>query len=517
MAVGYENSRRDFLSNDYSYLLHNLVGELSEKWKRRLERIREEWDFYEGYHWQDIPQNDAPNITFNYCRAFVNKFVAFELGKGFTFTVDSDLSETKLTEDGRTMFEYLEDVWEDNDLLSYCVEMGQTKSVTGEAWTQISYVPPEELDDPFGEYPNGRIDIRVVPTNVVFPEFDPHDSKKLVRLTMMYVYKKVKTTGILGKRTEEDTVYRQVWTKDSVTTQDGKSEPVTIENPYGIIPFVQIKNLAIAGKDEGLGDLDDIIPLNTEYNMKLSNVSEIIDYHAAPITVVYGARVGNLEKGANKIWGGLPKDAKVSNLEMKSDSDLASGYMDNIKLAMCEVGGIPETVLGGAQAISNTSGVALQYINLPLIERTRMKKQFTEKGLELVNKYILLISVKMGLLKESEEVDKKKFYHVEVDLPDTLPKDTLIELQQISMEMSIGIEDRFGAARRMGKENIEELLKRVDEDRKEHPEYYGGDDNPKTNGLTTEVGNSKLNSGMTNGQSAKEHIRVALNGKNGND
>lgn len=38
---------------------------------------------------------------------------------------------------------------------------------------------------------------------------------------------------------------------------------------------------------------------------------------------------------------------------------------------MCEIGGVPETVLGGAQAISNTSGVALQYINLPLIEKTR--------------------------------------------------------------------------------------------------------------------------------------------------
>lgn len=70
----------------------------------------------------------------------------------------------------------------------------------------------------------------------------------------------------------------------------------TDKNKYGVIPFVQIKNLSIAGKVEGVGDLDDIIPLNVEYNLKQSNVSEIISYHSAPITVVYGAKISNIEK-----------------------------------------------------------------------------------------------------------------------------------------------------------------------------------------------------------------------------
>ena len=139
-------------------------------------------------------------------------------------------------------------------------------------------------------------------------------------------------------------------------------------------PFVQIKNFPVAGQSRGQGDLDDIIPLNVEYNTKKSDMSEVIDYHSAPITLVYGAKIGNLEKGANKVWGGLPKDSKVENLGLQGDLTASANYAAECKTSMCEIGGIPETVLGGAAAISNTSGVALQYINLPLIERTRVKR-----------------------------------------------------------------------------------------------------------------------------------------------
>ena len=52
-----------------------------------LDEYIEKWNFYEGYHWENIELQDKPQVTKNYCRAFVNKFVAFEFGKeviGFT-------------------------------------------------------------------------------------------------------------------------------------------------------------------------------------------------------------------------------------------------------------------------------------------------------------------------------------------------------------------------------------------------------------------------------------------------
>ena len=59
-------------------------GDLTNLEVLRLEKIKEAWNFYEGYHWEGIDDLDSPQVTFNYCRPFVNKFVSFECGKGFS-------------------------------------------------------------------------------------------------------------------------------------------------------------------------------------------------------------------------------------------------------------------------------------------------------------------------------------------------------------------------------------------------------------------------------------------------
>ena len=41
---------------------------------------------------------------------FVDKFVAFELGNGFSFQVHSDMRDKIVTKDGRTLYAFLDDV-----------------------------------------------------------------------------------------------------------------------------------------------------------------------------------------------------------------------------------------------------------------------------------------------------------------------------------------------------------------------------------------------------------------------
>lgn len=502
--LGFERKRS--IEDWFNTSLIGLEGILDEKQKARLTRIRNAWNFYEGYHWEELPDEDSVELTINYCRAFVDKFVSFELGKGFTFTTSRETEEVVVTPDGRTLFQFLEDVWEDNRQFELCTEFGQMKSVTGEAWFQVRYFPVDELQDPFGKYPDGRLRLMLMPTSSIFPEYDPHDKDRLVKLTVLYQYEDIVKTPILGRTRKEKKIFKQVWTDDECATTEGKNEPVVVPNRYGTIPFIKIKNLPIACRVDGRGDLDDIIPLNIEYNMKSSNVSDILDYHAAPVTVVYGAKIGNLEKGANKVWGGLAKDAKVENLELNGDLGSSNNYIHDLKLAMCEVGGIPETVLGGSQAISNTSGVALQYINLPLIEKTRLKRCNTEFGLESLNELITLIAIFEGLVRKPDDIPLRDFIKTEVTLPDTLPKDTLLELQQIQQEMTMGLESRRGALKRLGRENIEDKIAEIDEDRNKNPGLYGI--NPES---------SKVNSGMMNGQTTVEQVRTEMMGKNGGE
>ena len=518
-------------------------GNLTNEEALHLKRIKEAWNFYEGYHWEGIDDLDTPQVTFNYCRPFINKFVSFEFGKGFSIkspveienegvTVDDTKIDIDVNLEGdgvttpkeiseeytireKTESDFLNQVWESNDRETLITELGQTKAITGEAWVKVQYESAEDLDgsDPFEEYPNGRIRLSVLPTQFVFPRFNNHDKNKLESLLIMYPIRTEKETGLLFKRTVDTTVvYKEFWTSKEIIVYEGKEEVDRMENPYGFIPFVQIKNFPIAGRTRGQGDLDDIIPLNVELNTKKSDISEVIDYHSAPITLVYGARIGNLEKGANKVWGGLPKDAKVENLGLQGDLVASSNYTADVKTAMCEIAGIPETVLGGASAISNTSGVALQYINLPLIERTRVKRHCTQNGLQRVNKMILFLGLYHGLIEKPDDISMKDFLWNEVDLPDTLPKDELIELNKIQQEMTLGLECRHGAMERLGKDNIQKKIAEIDKERTEHPELF----NPMLQQAWYQNQMSPTNAGgMMNGQTPLETIRKEMTGQNG--
>lgn len=523
-------------------------GDLTNEEIVFLKKIQEAWDFYEGYHWEGIDDLDHPQVTFNYCRPFVNKFVAFEFGRGFTIKTpveieeeevtvndpiidtdpdldgDGEVTEEEVTDDNekvvreKTQAEYLNEVWDNNNRDTLITELGQTKSITGEAWVKVQYQSPEDYRDPFEEFPDGKIKLSVIPTQFVFPRYNDHDKDELESLLIMYPITAEREIGLLMRRKVNTKVmYREYWTADEIVVYIDGKEDDRMTNPYGVIPFVQIKNFPVAGKERGQNDLDDIIPLNVEYNTKKSDVSEVIDYHSAPITLVYGAKIGNLEKGANKVWGGLPKDAKVENLGLQGDLTASANYMAECKTSMCEIGGIPETVLGGASAISNTSGVALQYINLPLIERTRVKRICTCTGLVRVNKMILFISLAEGLITKPDDISMRDFLSNEVELPDTLPKDQLIELQQIQQELTLGLECRHGAMERLGKDNIRKKIDEIDRERAKHPELF----NPMLQtawyqNMTTPEGQSPTNAGgMMNGQTPGEQKRIEMTGQNG--
>jgi hypothetical protein len=179
---------------------------------------------------------------------------------------------------------------------------------------------------------------------------------------------------------------------------------------------------------------------------------------------------------------------------------------------MCEIGTVPEAALGGSQSISNTSGVALQYQNLPLIEKTRLKRQSTEDGLERLNKLILLIALKEELITKPDDIQGRYFFFNEVDLPDTLPKDELLELQQIQIEMQLGLLSRRGALKRMGKEKIDDMILEIDKDRRDNPTVYGLQDPSAMGHNNQDI--PQLNSGMTNSQTPNEQLNIETTGQN---
>lgn len=498
MSYDFNNKVAKNKINQMSLL--GLDSHLSPEERERLTKIQQFWNFYEGFHWEDIQDlGERPQITENYCRSFVNKFVAFEFGQGIR--IKSPMEDN---DDTTPVTDFLNSVWKDNHKNTLCTELGQTKSVTGYSCIQVKYEKATEVYDPFGEYEKGRIRLVNVPSHIVFPKFDHHDKDRLVELTIAYPIEVEETSPVLRKSHKKTKLYKQIWTPNTVTIEDGTSEPITIPNKYKVIPFVVIGNYPTSGKSlvDYQSDLEDLVPLNIELNTKTSDVSEIIDYYSAPITILYGAKVSALEKGANKLWGGLPKDARVQNLELQSDLSASNNYRNDLKSAMHQIGSVPEGALGGQQAISNTSSVALTIANMPIIERTRIKRDYTAMGLETVNKLILHIGLVENLIAVPEGVSKKEFFTTEILFPDILPKDKLLELQQIQIEMQLGLEYRKKAMERIGKEDLTDYLDNIAKDIEEYPTFYG---------MQPE---QELNSGFTNGQTPPEMMNKEMNGQN---
>jgi hypothetical protein len=444
--------------------LVELADEEFEVHGPRLNRYSLNWAMYLGHHYSYRRQTGETQLVLNYFRAFTDFLINFTFGKGVSFR------SPKETE--AIVPDLLERVWEvDNNKATVLWEIGQQGSVSGDCFIKVAY--EEAWADAAGRQHPGRVRILPLNSSFAFPEFHPHDRERLIRFKLKYRFWGTSLEGT-----------RQVFTYTEILTDDIIEEYINDElidsrpNPLGTIPVIHIPNVRISGSPWGLADCHDITNINRAYNETATDVSDIVNYHAAPVTVIIGAKASQLEKGANKVWGGLPKDAKVENLEGGSQGlKGAMEFMALLKKSMHEMIGIPETALGQAQPISNTSGVALSIQFQPLMARYHQKIIQYARGLERVNELILLslaikepevliwdpatnVKLKRGQLDRLDPQDPLT-YQSYVHFPQPLPLDKLIALNEIQSKLSLGIESKEGALRTLGEEFPAEKLNEI--------------------------------------------------------
>jgi len=444
--------------------LVELADEEFEVHGPRLNRYSLNWAMYLGHHWGYRREQGEMQISVNYYRAFIDYLARFTFGNGVHFR------SPKVTE--AIIPDRLERVWEvDNSKQRILFEMAQTGGITGDCFVKVAY--EEAWEDTIGRMHPGRV--RILPLNPAFcfPEFHPHDRERLLRFKQKYRFWGTSLEGT-----------RQVFTYTEILTDDVIEEYVNDElidsrpNPLGLIPVVHIPNIPVSGSPWGLSDAHDIITINRAYNEISTDIADIINYHAAPVTVIVGAKASNLEKGAKKVWGGLPKDAQVFNLEGGGAGiQGALQYLETLKRSMHEMMNIPESALGQAQPISNTSGVALSIQFQPLMNRFSQKSTQYGKGIEKINELVILNlaikepetmvynpnedgPIKEGQLPQLDPNDPITYSnHVHFEPP--LPLDKIVMLNELQQKMSMGLESKEGALRSLGEEFPEEKLQEI--------------------------------------------------------
>jgi hypothetical protein len=444
--------------------LVELADEEFEVHGPRLNRYSLNWAMYLGHHWSYRREIGESQMVYNYYRAFTDYICNFTFGRGASFRSPSETESV--------VPDMLKRVWEvDNDKHSVMWEMGQQGGVSGDCFVKVAY--EEAYQDSTGGMHAGRVRVLPLNSSFCFPEFHPHDRSRLIRFKLKYRFWGTSMEGT-----------RQVYTYTEILTDDRIEEYINDElidsraNPIGMVPIVHIANVLVSGSPWGLSDCHDIIVLNRNYNEVATDVADIINYHAAPVTVITGAKASSLEKGPKKVWGGLPKDAQVFNLEGGGQGlQGAMEYLKVIKTAMHEMVGVPETALGQVQPISNTSGVALSIQYQPLMNRYQQKMIQYGEGMQQINSLILRTlafkepelftwdPAKNGPIKKFQlpvlDINDPTTYESTVHFPPPLPLDKLIVLNEIQSKMAMGLESREGALRQLGEEFPDEKLEEI--------------------------------------------------------
>lgn len=465
LSPTYRAAGTDLVLNISPLGLVELADEEFEVHGPRLNRYALNWALYLGHHWSHRREVGEHQHTSNFYRAFTDYLSRFTFGNGVKF--ETEVKNEAIVPD------LLERVWSvDNDKEKVLLEMAQQGGVSGDAFVKVAY--EEAYVDPTGVPHPGRVRILVLNAAHCFPEWHPHDRTRLLRMKLKYRFWGTSLEGT-----------RQVFTYTEILTDDVIEEYLNDElidsrpNPVGVVPVVHIPNRPVSGSPWGLPDCQDIISINRQYNEVATSVADIINYHAEPITIITGAKASQLERGAKKIWAGLPKDAKVENLEGGYQGlQSALQYLELLKRTMHEMVGIPETALGQMQPISNTSGVALSIQFQPLMNVHRQKVAQYGFGIQRINDVVMrTLAVKEpnslildpnsrsvpldpGQLPQLNPADPDTYVSVPV-FPPPLPLDKLVLLNEIQAKFALNLESREGALRLLGEEFPEEKLAEI--------------------------------------------------------
>jgi len=438
--------------------------------EEKLVKYQLYWNYYNNKHWA---KNNDKLLSFNYTRAIVDKVNNFMVsGTGFEMNIKDTYGEQVDTELETTYEALLNYNWLLNKKKSFLKKLLQMGGITGDAYVFL-----------FANSDKGFVEYKLMDTRTCIPLFNNGDHTDIIGyrivsplgvnindyIQKVYEYTKSKTS-----------IYFVKDTGDNAT----RFEALETVNDYGFIPIVHIENIPMSDGFGGKSDVEDIVKINKVYNEMTEDIKLIIDYYAQPTTVITGGTVGNLQRGINQIWSGLPADASVFNLSLGEDLSASMAFIKLLKEAMHDLTGVPEEVLSKVQHISNTSAVALQMLYQSLIQVADIKAVTYGEGLADINKMTLVIYEKsLGnhplYTKLKSKVESLNIFTpevpykvelfvtrftTEIKFKYSLPNDRLQMLNEITLELSNKIGSRKEAMERLGKANIPLLMTEIDAD-----------------------------------------------------
>jgi hypothetical protein len=418
----------------------------------RLLRYKCFLEYYEGAQWNEARRPGERRLTINYTRLFVQKGVSYLLGKPVKFEL-VPAGPGKEAEDEAQKFQaILEQVWSDNELNRLDYDTAIDAAICGDGAFKIT-LQQKGNEGPLeigykGNRP-GRVLIRPVDCAHLTAGWRSDDNKSLLWVQEQYHISAAEAIEKYGpfqhltkKKPTASVLVAEYWTgQDLVITAD-KVEVYAAANPYRFIPYVIFPNVARSRRFWGLSDLEDIVSINSELNVRVSVLSQLLQMSGNPVLVLENVDSSEgLRVGPGAIWT-IPDGAKASLLEMLKDGtvNLHLSYVELLYKVMHDLTELPGSGFGRDQSSGGpSSGVAIEQLLFPVVQKVMRKRRIWDQVLDMRNRMILNLS---GL-----PVLRSK-----IVWPDILPKDRAgIVTQEVGLVAS-NIHSLTTARRALGDE-----------------------------------------------------------------
>ncbi len=373
--------------------------------RRRQQAMQDAWAAYRGEFQPPLkPEPNQPddNVLVNRCAPIVDKGVSFLFGKSLKI----ELQNADGSADGLDDLQaWLDAAWgDDDDRMTLLSKLALNGAVCGEGFVKIVPANPKAGQT----YPR----LVVLDPQTVTAQTDPDDCDTVRQYVIEYDAFDYTTAAPVSKRQvisrddpdglaalsggmdSDDTWTITNYARSGVNgAWQQLGEPQTW--PYPFPPIASCQNLPNANEFWGKPDLTpDIIGMNRVLNFIESNISRIIKKHAMPWPWASGTDSRALVIEPGRIIGLPHPEAKMGFLEINTGGLTASmQFASDLRSDMDEESRVPAVALGRLVDLpkGNISGVALQLLFQPLIEKTTQKQRLYGRLVRDVSKAMLVL------------------------------------------------------------------------------------------------------------------------------
>src|SRR5579885_1924751 len=439
----------------------------------RLQHMKAAWKAYKGDFSKPLKVTQGKiddNLLSNRCAPIVDKGVSFLFGQ--TLKVEGTDGNTDIQDT-------IDGLWgDDDDRMTLLSKAAINGGVCGHAF--IKLIPAQGQM----QYPR----LVVMDPLLVRIITHPDDCELVLAFVIEYptangmqkrqIIARVdpdNMAGIAGEYDLDDywtiNTYIRSTVGGAVTSWQPVGEPETWDYPFP--PIFHCQNLPNPNEAYGKPDLTpDIIDMNRALNFNQSNTNRIIRFHAHPKTWAKGLRTSQISIGIDDVIVLESKDGEIGTLEMHCDLASSLNFAAVLRADMDEQSRVPAVALGRQADLpkGNISGVALQLLFQPLIEKTTQKQRLYGKMIRENTRAALVIAGKISLADYED-------YQIDLHWQNLLPVDDLAAAQTAQILQAIGVSNTT-LLQQLGYDPDAEADKSATEDAKKLVQFSRGQGMP---------------------------------------